>query len=413
MVAIARLYTAAEIAQYLDLHVVGQSHAKKRLGLAVYRHYLGCRHKDSPYSGGFDFGRQHLLLLGPTGVGKSLLVHTLGKLLGVPVAFTAATSLVETGYVGAPVESMFATLLAQAGGDVALAERGIVFLDEFDKLKRATDVGRDVSGEGVQNGLLTLLDGRPVRVRYRDQELMLDSSRILFLCTGAFAGLTARVRSRLGATAADGLGFAASAARDERLSEAELLDHVSPEDLVAYGIIPELVGRFSGLVSLHPLTRQDLDQVLADRTGSPLVMQESFFALHGVQLEVTPEARAAFVERAHAQGFGARSLFRIVAETLAPLEFRLPQLVEDGIGAVRITLGVVVGISEPELVPRKDLVDWREPFPCARDLAQGGLVRPARPATPPLRSLVPRRRYEPGRGSRPGAEGPTLFGPEG
>jgi ATP-dependent Clp protease ATP-binding subunit ClpX len=414
MVAIARLHTALEIAHHLDQHVVGQSLAKRRLGLAVYRHYLGRRFRDSPYSGGRDFGRQHQLLIGPTGVGKSLLVKTVGALLGVPVAFTAATALVETGYVGTPVESMFASLLERAGGDVALAEHGIVFLDEFDKLRRATDVGRDVSGEGVQNGLLTLLDGRPVRVRHRDSEVSVDSSRILFLCTGAFAGLTARVRARLEPRGSRPLGFAPRSERAEPLGEAELLDRVTPEDLIAFGLIPELVGRFSGLVPLHPLTREELERVLADLPSSPLVLQRRFFEFHGVRLQVGAEARAALVERALEQGLGARTLHRLVADALAPLEFRLSRLAEEGVGAVRLTRAAVEGGGEPELVSQRELEEWHAPFPSARELAQGGLGRVARTEPPPLRprDITPRRRFDPRRDHRPGADGPTLFGAE-
>jgi ATP-dependent Clp protease ATP-binding subunit ClpX len=417
MVAIARLHTAAEIAHHLDQHVVGQSLAKRRLGLALYRHYLGRRFRDSPCSGGRDFGSQHQLLLGPTGVGKSLLVKTVGAFLGVPVAFIAATALVETGYVGTPVEAMFAALLERAGGDVALAEHGIVFLDEFDKLRRATDIGRDVSGEGVQNGLLTLLDGRPVRVRWRDHEVSLDSSRILFLCTGAFAGLTAHVRARLDVQRSRPLGFAARSERPEPLGETELLDRVTPEDLIAFGLIPELVGRFSGLVPLHPLTRAELERVLADLPRSPLALERRFFELHGVRLEVGAEARAALVERALEQGLGARTLHRLVADTLAPLEFRLPRLAEEGVGAVRLTRAAVEGEAEPELVSQRDLDEWHAPFPSARELSQGGLGRTPRPASPPPppprpRDLPPRRRFDPQRDPRPGSEGPTLFGPE-
>ena len=209
MVAV-RLLTPVELVQRLDAHVIGQSHAKRRIAMAVYRHFLGHRLRALPQGSNQDLGPQHQLLLGPTGVGKSLLVKTIARLLGVPTAFTAATSLVETGYVGAPVESMFAALLERAGGDVTLAEHGIVFLDEFDKLRRAPDVSRDVSGEGVQNGLLTLMDGRPVRLRHRDREVSLDSANVLFLCTGAFAGLGTIVRRRLARDGAS-LGFTGTA----------------------------------------------------------------------------------------------------------------------------------------------------------------------------------------------------------
>lgn len=410
MVAIARLLTAPEIVHHLDQHVVGQPKAKQRLGLAIYRHYLGLRFRAAQSSGGLDFGRQHQLLLGPPGVGKSLLVKSLGRLLGVPVAFTAATSLVETGYVGTPVESMFANLLERAGGDVALAEHGIVFLDEFDKLKRATDIGRDVSGEGVQNGLLTLLDGRPVRLRWRDREVVMDSSSILFLCTGAFAGLTERIRARLERRAKGLLGFSAYRQNPEQLSEGEVLDRVTPEDLIAFGLIPELVGRFTGIVTLHPLTRAELERVLTELPASPLALQRRFFELHGVRLEVGADACAALVDRALAQGLGARTLHRMVAEAFAPLEFRLPSLVEQGVGEVRVTRATIEGAAAPELVPRKALGSWGEPSPSAKQLSLGALGHRPRPEPPVerTRTTPPRRRFDPRRGQ----DGPSLFGPD-
>ena len=415
MVAIARLLTASEIVHQLDQHVVGQPRAKERLALATYRHYLGRRFRDSPFSGGQDFGRQHQLLLGPTGVGKSLLVRSLGRLLGVPVAFTAATSLVETGYVGSPVDSMFASLLELADGDLKLAEHGIVFLDEFDKLRRATDIGRDVSGEGVQNGLLTLLDGRPVRLRWRDREVVMDSANVLFLCTGAFAGLASRVRTRLEHHTPAPLGFAAPELRAAPLTEADALDHVSPEDLIEFGLIPELVGRFAGIVPLHPLTRDELGRVLAELPASPLERQRQFFELHGVRLDVPTDAREALVDRALAQGLGARTLHRLVMETFAPLELRLPKLAEEGVGVVRLTRAAVAGEVPMELVPRGEVEDWAEPFPSAKELGRGALGRSASPdSAGPLHPYGsrPRPRFERRRDPRRDADGPTLFGPE-
>jgi len=380
MVAIAPLPTPPELVAHLDTRIVGQSLAKKRVATAVYRHYFGQGLRDTP--GGEDLGPQHVLLLGPTGVGKTLIAKVTARVLGVPTAFVAATSLVETGYVGAPVESMFAALLERAGGDAALAERGIVFLDEFDKLRRAPDVGRDVSGEGVQNGLLTLLDGRPVRLRYRDREVTLDSSRVLFLCTGAFAGLPAIVRRRL-AHDREPLGFTGGARAKRRSSDAELLARATPEDLVEFGIIPELVGRFAGIVPLHELSHADLLRVLGEVKGSPLRAQERLFAAHGVRLVVRRGARSALVDRALAHGLGARALQRVVTEAFADLEFHLPRLAARGVGAVRMTRAAILGRSAPVLVPRHRLPDWQAPFPSAEQLRGIALGRSARAPAPP------------------------------
>ena len=408
MVAIARLLTPAELVHRLDDHVIGQSYAKKRLAMAVYRHYLGRRVRDlrapgeAGSGGAQSFGPQHQLLLGPTGVGKSLLVKTIACALRVPTAFTAATSLVETGYVGTPVESMFATLLDRAGGDLELAEHGIVFLDEFDKLRRAADVSRDVSGEGVQNGLLTLMDGRPVRLRHRDREVTLDSGSVLFLCTGAFAGLGPIVRRRL-ARAGAGLGFTGTARRAARASDEELGCQATPEDLIEFGIIPELVGRFGGIVPLHALSRADLDRVLVESKTSPLRAQQRLFELHGVRLEVPGDVRGVLVDRAISQGLGARALHRVVTEAFADLEFRLPRLVEQGVGAVRMTRAAVEGRANPVLVHRRELADWAEPFPSAEQLRWGPHGMRARTAPPDRRA--PREQRQP----RGGHEGPTLF----
>jgi ATP-dependent Clp protease ATP-binding subunit ClpX len=406
MVAISCLFTPAELVHRLDDHVIGQSYAKKRLSMAVYRHYLGRRLE---LGGNPGFGPQHQLLLGPTGVGKSLLVKTISSMLRVPTAFTAATSLVETGYVGTPVESMFATLLDRAAGDQELAEHGIVFLDEFDKLRRAADVSRDVSGEGVQNGLLTLMDGRPVRLRHRDREVTLDSGSVLFLCTGAFAGLPAIVRRRL-AREGVALGFTGTARRAARAHDEDLLAQATPEDLIEYGIIPELVGRFAGIVPLHALSRADLERVLAESKTSPLRAQQRLFELHGVRLEVPADARGALVDRALAHGLGARALHRVVTEALAELEFRLPRLAEQGVGAVRMTRAAIEGRSGPVFVRRSELADWVEPFPSAEQLRFGPTAprQRAGSARPGPRTSDPRREY-PSRRPRPASDGPTLF----
>jgi ATP-dependent Clp protease ATP-binding subunit ClpX len=408
---VARLLTPAELVHKLDALVIGQREAKQQLAMAVYRHYLGLRLRQQGGAAGQDLGPQHQLLLGPTGVGKSHLVKSIAALLGVPTAFTACTSLVETGYVGTPVESVFFSLLDRADGDPRLAECGIVFLDEFDKLRRAPDVGRDVSGEGVQNGLLTLMDGRPVRLRYRDREVTLDSAKVLFLCTGAFSGLVPIVRRRLARDHA-ALGFTGGSRARDDAGNAEWLARATPEDLIEFGIIPELVGRFAGIVALHALTHADLERVLSDAQHSPLRAKERLFELHGIRLEVAADVRHVLVERAVAQGLGARALHRVVAEAFADLEFQLPRLAAQGVGAVRMTLAAVDGNGTPILIHRRDLRDWKPPQPSADDLRHG----PPRPRTDPQAKP---QREAPGRRPReasqppqnPSPDGPTLFEP--
>ncbi len=344
MVALDRLPTPAEMVRHLDVHVAGQERAKRDLAAAVYRHYLGLAARDT---GDADFGPQHALLVGPTGCGKTLLVRTLAEYLGVPVAFCAATSLVETGYVGDQVESVLVTL-ARAAGDVTKAQRGIVFLDEFDKVRRAHDVGRDVSGEGVQNALLSLLDGTRTRFRFRDSEVALDSSRVLFVCAGAFAGLADLVRRRLAHRG--GIGFGARVRETHVLPEAEALTKLLPEDLVAYGFVPELVGRFPNIAAVRPLGRDDLVHVLGGVSGSVLGRWNRQFELHGVQLLLDEGARDALADRALSLGTGARALPRLVGEALEPVAWRLPDLAAEGVRAVRVDAGVVAGAREPELL---------------------------------------------------------------
>lgn len=377
MVALDRLPTPSEMIAHLDRHVAGQERAKRLLTTAVYHHYLGLALRESPETQGRDLGRQHVLLLGPTGCGKTHLVRTLAAHLGVPVAMVAATSLVESGYVGDHVDSVLATLFQAAGNDMARAERGIIFLDEFDKLRRVSGHGRDVSGEGVQNALLALLDGGPARFRVREQPMTLDTSRVLFVCTGAFADLPDTIRRRLTRRAALGFGSGGDIA-PPKLSDGDALAQVIPQDLVEFGLVPEIVGRFAAIAPLHPLSVSDLTHILGDVEHSPLSRAERQFALHGVVLDVPGESREALAKRAMAAGTGARGLTSLLRGALESVSWQLPELAADGVTTVRVHSDAAGGAAPPELVRGEPIV-W--PLGPSADVLCVGALQPPTPSS--------------------------------
>jgi ATP-dependent Clp protease ATP-binding subunit ClpX len=356
---------------HLDLHVAGQCRAKRALASAVYRHYLGLAARGRDEAG---FGPQHVLMLGPTGAGKTLLVRTLAAMLDVPVLLTSATTLVETGYVGDHVETLFAHLLARAGGARARAERGIVFLDEIDKIRAARDGFRDVSGEGVQNALLTVLDGRPVRFRDDGTSSEIDASRVLFIAAGAFVGLEELVRARAsgrpalgfrGTPPAGGAGRATdgpagpvsrsvvpegATPRDGPTgSSPSAFREVHPQDLVRYGFIPELIGRFPTLTAVEPLAEDDLVRILTEPRDSVVRREREMFEIHGLELVFTEGALRAIAREARARGTGARGLATRVREILQPVTWRLSEIEAEGVRRVEVDETVVAG-EAPRLV---------------------------------------------------------------
>ncbi|MFN0130473.1 MAG: AAA family ATPase, partial [Verrucomicrobiales bacterium] len=357
------LPTPVEMIAHLDRFVMGQGVAKRDLAVAAYNHYFSQGHRDLR---GVDLGRHHILLLGPTGVGKTYMVKVLGEFLGVPVGISSAAGLVEAGYKGNSVDTIVEGLLERAGGDVTRAEKGMVFIDEIDKIRRGETGGRDVSGEGVQNALLTLLDGRRTEGCEGKRHLPVDTGRLLFICTGAFVGLEEIVGRRLG-TGRRRIGF--SERRLESVpAEARpvwaALSQATTHDLVAYGMIPEFIGRFATLTVLHELGVGELRTILEGGVeDSALARQRKMAALHGIELVFEPAALDAIAEEASALRTGARGLQRLVGRVVDAVDYRWPELADAGVTRVVITRACAEDGAEPELVkesrglrlPREDM----------------------------------------------------------